>query len=133
MDNNLSERYLLYLRDMSRKVAFGSASGGDYAQVLITAAKRKTKSRFQRITNINLADLRTKGEEAYRRELDQEKIGNGIFCGVGILAGTYTKKVGAKNSLRLIAAQPFMDKLSLKKVVNAKYQSGLSITILRLL
>lgn len=104
MDNNLSERYLLYLRDMSRKVAFGSASGGEYSQVLITAAKRKTKSRFQRITSIQLSDLQSKGEEAYRRELDQEKIGNGIFCGVGMLAGTYTKKVGAKSSLRLIAA-----------------------------
>lgn len=104
MDHNLSERYLLYLRDMSRKVAFGSASGGEYSQVLITAAKRKTKSRFQRITGIHLSDLQSKGEEAYRRELDQEKIGNGIFCGVGMLAGTYTKKVGAKSSLRLIAA-----------------------------
>ena len=71
MDNNLSERYLLYLRDMSRKVAFGSASGGEYSQVLITAAKRKTKSRFQRITGIHLSDLQSKGEEAYRRELDQ--------------------------------------------------------------
>ena len=104
MENNLSEKYLLYLRDMSRKVAFGSASGGDYSQVLITAAKRKTKSRFQRITNIHLSDLKEKGEEGYKRELDQEKIGNGIFCGAGILAGTYTKKVGAKSSLRLIAA-----------------------------
>ena len=104
MENNLSERYLLYLRDMSRKVAFGSASGGDYAQVLVTASKRKKQNRFQRMTSIHLSELRSKGEEGYRRELDQEKIGNGIFCGVGILAGTYTKKVGAKSSLRLIAA-----------------------------
>lgn len=104
MKNSLSERYLLYLRDMSRKVAFGSASGGDYSQVLITAAKRKTKSRFQRITNIHLSDLKNQKDEGYRREIDQEKIGNGIFCGMGILAGTYTKKVGAKSSLRLIAA-----------------------------
>ncbi|MFO0004071.1 MAG: hypothetical protein ACK559_23365, partial [bacterium] len=36
--------------------------------------------------------------------MDQEKIGNGIFCGVGILAGTYTKRMGAKSALRLIAA-----------------------------
>ena len=104
MDNSLSERYLLYLRDMSRKVAFGSASGGDYAQVLITAAKRKKQNRFQRITSIQLSDLKSKGEDAYRREIDQEKIGNGIFCGIGILSGTYTKKVGAKSALRLIAA-----------------------------
>lgn len=104
MVNNLSESYLLYLRDMSRKVAFGSASGGDYSQVLITGAKRKNKSRFQRITSIHLSDLIDKGEEGYRRELDQEKIGNGIFCGVGMLAGTYIKKVGAKSALRLLAA-----------------------------
>ena len=72
MNNSLSERYLLYLRDMSRKVAFGSASGGDYSQVLITAAKRKTKSRFQRITNIHLSDLKNQKDEGYRREIDQE-------------------------------------------------------------
>ena len=104
MDNSLSERYLLYLRDMSRKVAFGSASGGDYAQVLITPAKRKAQSRFQRLTPIHLSDLKNKGAEGYRKELDQEKIGNGIFCGVGMLTGTYTKRVGKKSSLRLIAA-----------------------------
>lgn len=104
MDMDLSKKYLLYLRDMSRKVAFGSASGGDYSQVLITASKRKTKGRFQRITNIHLSNLKEKGEEGYKREIDQEKIGNGIFCGVGMLAGTYSKKVGTKSSLRLIAA-----------------------------
>ncbi|BEV35767.1 hypothetical protein [Synechococcus sp. M16CYN] len=104
MNSNLSERYLLYLRDMSRKVAFSSASGGDYAQVLITTSKRKIKSRFQRITNIHFSDLKNTGNEGYKREIDQQKIGNGIFCGVGMLAGTYTKKVGTRNFLRLIAA-----------------------------
>lgn len=104
MDTSLSERYLLYLRDMSRKVVFGSASGSDYSQVLIRASKRKTKNKFQRITNLNLADVISTGIEGYRRELDQEKIGNGIFCGIGMLTGTCAKEVGLKSSLRLIAA-----------------------------
>lgn len=104
MTNTLGERYLLYLRDMSKKVVFGSGTAGDYSQVLITASKRKSQKKFQRITDLRLSQIIASGAEGYRRELDQEKIGNGIFCGVGILAGTYTKKIGAKNSLRLIAA-----------------------------
>lgn len=76
----------MYLRDMSRKVAFGTASGGDYTQVLVEASKRKAKNRFQRITSISLSTLQAKGEEAYKSDRDQEKIGNGIFCGVGMLS-----------------------------------------------
>ena len=97
MSNSLSECYLLYLRDMSRKVAFGSASGGDYAQVLITAAKRKTKSRFQRITNIHFSNSVAK-EEGYRRELDQEKIGNGIFAVLACWLELIRKKLVPKLS-----------------------------------
>ena len=100
----MSERYLLYLRDMSRKIVFGSASGGDYSHVLITSEKRKSKGRFQRITNIHFSDLRSQKDEGYRRQVDQEKIGNGIFCGIGMLAGTYVKKNGSQNFLKLIAA-----------------------------
>ena len=104
MSGQLSESYLLYLRDMSKKVVFGSGATGDYSQVLITASRRKSNKKFQRITDLHLNQVLTSGAEGYKRELDQEKIGNGIFCGVGILAGTYTKKVGAKNALKLIAA-----------------------------
>ena len=104
MTITLSERYLLYLRDMSKKVVFGSRSSGDFSQVLIQASKRKTKTKFQRITDIKLRQLMASGAEGYRRELDQEKIGNGIFCGIGILGGTYSKKIGTKNTLKLIAA-----------------------------
>lgn len=104
MSSTLSERYLLYLRDMSKKVVFGSGAAGDYSQVLITASRKKSQKKFQRITDLRLNQVMTSGTEGYRRELDQEKIGNGIFCGVGILAGTYTKRVGAKSTLRLIAA-----------------------------
>jgi hypothetical protein len=104
MSRTLSERYLLYLRDMSKKVVFGSGAAGDYSQVLITTSRKKSQKKFQRITDLRLNQVLTSGTEGYRRELDQEKIGNGIFCGVGILAGTYTKRVGAKSTLRLIAA-----------------------------
>lgn len=104
MSRTLSERYLLYLRDMSRKVVFGSGAAGDYSQVLITTSRKKSSKKFQRVTDLRLNHIMTSGTEGYRRELDQEKIGNGIFCGVGILAGTYTKRVGTKSTLRLIAA-----------------------------
>lgn len=104
MSRTLSERYLLYLRDMSKKVVFGSGAAGDYSQVLVATSRKKPQRKFQRITDLKLSQVVTSGTEGYRRELDQEKIGNGIFCGAGILAGTYTKRVGAKSTLRLIAA-----------------------------
>jgi hypothetical protein len=104
MVRTLSERYLLYLRDMSRKVVFGSGATGDYSQVLITTSRKKSQKKFQRITDLRLNQVLESGTEGYRRELDQEKIGNGIFCGVGILTGTYMKRVGSKSALKLIAA-----------------------------
>ena len=103
MGSTLSERYLLYLRDMSKKVALGSSTG-DFAQVLIRPSKRKTKNKFQRITDLKLKQVIESGAEGYRRELDQEKIGNGIFCGVGVFAGTYSKRISGKSTLKLIAA-----------------------------
>ena len=81
MSRTLSERYLLYLRDMSKKVVFGSGAAGDYSQVLITTSRKKSQKKFQRITDLRLNQVMTSGTEGYRRELDQEKIGNGIFCG----------------------------------------------------
>ena len=102
MQDNLSRQYLLYLRDMSRKVA--AASAGDYSQVLVSGTRSKTANRFQRITDLHLADLANKGQQAYRLDRDQQKIGNGIFCGVGVLAGTYQKSGRSSNSLRIIAS-----------------------------
>jgi len=104
MSITLSESYLLYLRDMSKKVVFGSGATGDYSQILITTSRRKSQKKFQRITDLHLSQVISSGAEGYRRELDQEKIGNGIFCGIGIVAGTYTKRAGGKSALRLIAA-----------------------------
>jgi len=103
MKNSLSEKYLLYLREMSKKVALGSSTG-DYSQVLIRSSKRNTSNKFQRITDLKLKQVTESGINGYKRELDQEKIGNGIFCGIGILAGTYFKKINSKSILRLIAA-----------------------------
>ena len=83
MQDNLSRQYLLYLRDMSRKVA--SASAGDYSQVLVSGTRSRTANRFQRITDLHLADLANKVNRHISNR-DQQKIGNGIFCGVGVLA-----------------------------------------------
>ena len=104
MSDQLSEKYLLYLRDMSRKVVYGSGSSGNYSQVLIRGSKGKKAKQFQRITSLKLNNLIEHSSDGYRRQTDQEKIGNGIFCGIGILSGTYTKKVGSNSALRLIAA-----------------------------
>ena len=104
MDDSLSKQYLLYLRDMSRKVVYGaSGSAGDYSQVLIRGSKQKNARKFPRMTDIKLDKL-INNPEGYRRQQDQENIGNGIFCGVGIVAGTFSKKVRGVKSLRLISA-----------------------------
>ena len=47
MSDQLSEKYLLYLRDMSRKVVYGSGSSGNYSQVLIRGSKGKKAKQFQ--------------------------------------------------------------------------------------
>ena len=126
MQDNLSRQYLLYLRDMSRKVA--AASAGDYSQVLVSGTRSKTANRFQRITDLHLADLANKGQQAYRLDRDQQKIGNGIFCGVGVLTGTYQKSVRSSSSLRIIASPLILANCSLKRLVKLKSPSGLSTT-----
>ena len=48
MEDSLSKRYLLYLRDMSRKIVYGAASSaGDYSQVLIRGFKKIMEENFQ--------------------------------------------------------------------------------------
>ena len=49
MTITLSERYLLYLREMSKKVVFGSGAIGDYSQVLITTARKKSQNKFHNV------------------------------------------------------------------------------------
>ena len=115
MSDLLSEKYLLYLRDMSRKVVYGSGSSGNYSQVLIRGSKGKKAKQFQRITSLKLNNIIENYSEGYRRQTDQEKIGNGIFCGVGILSGTYTKKVGSNSALRLIAAPTLYGQLTFEE------------------
>ena len=115
MSDLLSEKYLLYLRDMSRKVVYGSGSSGNYSQVLIRGSKGKKAKQFQRITSLKLSNIVENYSEGYRRQTDQEKIGNGIFCGVGILSGTYTKKVGSNSALRLIAAPTLYGQLTFEE------------------
>ena len=104
MEDSLSKQYLLYLRDMSRKVVYGaSSSAGDYSKVLIGGSKQKNSRKFPRMTDIKLKKM-LNNPDGFRRQQDQENIGNGIFCGVGLIAGTYSKKVSGQKSLRLIAA-----------------------------
>ena len=93
MEDSLSKQYLLYLRDMSRKVVYGaSGSAGDYSKVLIGGSKQKNARKFPRMTDIKLKKMMG-NPEGFRRQQDQENIGNGIFCGIGLIAGTYSKKV----------------------------------------
>ena len=103
MSDQLSKKYLLYLRDMSRKVVYGSSAAGNYSQVLIRGSKLQKNKRLQRVTNFKVKNLE-KNINWYRQGINQEKIGNGIFCASGILTGSYTAKSGSKNLLKLISA-----------------------------
>ena len=89
---------------MSRKVVYGaSSSAGDYSKVLIGGYKKDDGRKFPRMTDIKLNSMINR-PDGYKKQQDQENIGNGIFCGVGIIAGTYSKKVKGTSTLRLIAA-----------------------------
>ncbi len=104
MQEDLSTRYLLYLRDMSRQIIFSTSSGaGNYSQVLIQGRKKNKDERFSRITDYSLSKIELKGSEAYRADINLAAKGFGLFCALGILCGTYIPK-NKKNSLRLLAA-----------------------------
>ena len=115
IENSLSKSYLLYLRDMSRKVSF---SRSDYSQVLLKTTRKKTdnENKFPRITTLNLQKLVESNSKHYRLlQLEKEKNDDGIFCGVGILAGTYKKKVKAGSRLSLIAAPVIYGQVTLEE------------------
>ena len=98
MDDLLGKSYLLYLKDMSRKIIFGSrSSAGNYSSILILNTRRKDDSRFSRITNMTLEQIKGKGLEGYRLEIQQEKEGNAIFCAAGIIAGVVPSKLIKKD------------------------------------
>ena len=105
MDDLLGKSYLLYLKDMSRKIIFGSrSSAGNYSSILILNTRRKDNSRFSRITNMTLEQIKGKGLEGYRLEIQQEKEGNAIFCAAGIIAGVVPSKLIKKDKDFLVAA-----------------------------
>lgn len=81
-EEELGRRYLLYLRDMSRKVIFGTAksSAGDYTRILVLNSRKKDDTRFSRMTEWTLQDLRSKGKEGAKLAEKQGDIGNGIFA-----------------------------------------------------
>jgi hypothetical protein len=105
-EEELGRKYLLYLRDMSRKVIFGSAksSAGDYTRILVLNTRKKDDSRFSRITEWTLNDLRSKGREGAKLADKQSDIGNGIFCAAGIIAGVISGKATQKAKKSIIAA-----------------------------
>lgn len=105
-DEELGRRYLLYLRDMSRKVIFGTgkSSAGDYTRILVLNTRRKDDSRFSRMTEWTLEDLRSKGKDGARLEAKQNKMGNGIFCAAGILTGVISGNSTGKGRNAVIAA-----------------------------
>ena len=65
---------------MSKKNYFGSrSSAGNYSSILILDTRRKDDSRFSRITNMTLDQIKGKGLEGYRLEIQQEKEGMQSF------------------------------------------------------
>ena len=108
MDDLLGKNYLLYLKDMSRKIIFGSrSSAGNYSSILILNTRRKDDSRFSRITNMALEEIKEKGLEGYRLEMQQEKEGNAIFCASGIIAGVVPSQL-IKRDKDLLTAAPLI-------------------------
>ena len=105
-EEELGRKYLLYLRDMSRKVIFGTAksSAGDYTRILVLNTRRKDDSRFSRMTEWTLENLRSKGREGAKLVEKQADIGNGIFCAAGIIAGVVSGKATQKGKISVIAA-----------------------------
>jgi hypothetical protein len=105
-EEELGRRYLLYLRDMSRKVIFGTAksSAGDYTRILVLNSRRKDDSRFSRMTEWTLDDLRYRGKEGAKLAEKQADIGNGIFCAAGIIAGVVSGNATQKGKTSVIAA-----------------------------
>ena len=104
-EEELGKRYLLYLRDMSRKVIFGSAksSAGDYTRILVLNTRRKDDTRFSRMTEWTLNDLRAKRQEGAKLAEKQADIENGIFCAEAI-AGVVSGKATQKGKTSVIAA-----------------------------
>jgi hypothetical protein len=102
----LGRRYLLYLRDMSRKVIFGSAksSAGDYTRILVLNSRKKDDSKFSRMTEWTLSDLRLKGKDGAKLAEKQSNIGNGIFCAAGVIAGVISPKATQRGRTSVIAA-----------------------------
>ena len=88
-DDELGRNYLLYLRDMSRKLIYSSSSStaGNYSSILILNRRKNDELIYSRITDWNLDLLRRKEKGGYKLEADQLAKGNGIFCAIGIVSG----------------------------------------------
>ena len=73
MSDLLSEKYLLYLRDMSRKVVYGSGSSKLFSS-FIRGSKGKKAKQFQRITSLKLNNIIEYSSDGYRRQTDQKRL-----------------------------------------------------------
>ena len=103
MSDDLSHKYLLYLRDTSRQILFSNSSGaGNYSKVLVEGrARKKNKNRtFSRITDYSMAKLESKSAEAYRADINLQGKGFGLFCSAGILCGSYLSSRTSKKKGR---------------------------------
>ena len=100
MADDLSHKYLLYLRDTSRQILFSNSSGaGNYSKVLVEGRSRKKDRKFSRITDYSMAKFESKSAEAYRADINLQSKGFGLFCAAGILCGSYlTRKVSKKKN-----------------------------------
>ena len=68
-DDELGRKYLLYLRDMSRKLIYSSSSStaGNYSSILILNRRTNDELIYSRITDWNLDILRRKEKGGYNR------------------------------------------------------------------
>ena len=108
MSDQLSEKYLLYLRDMSRKVVYGSGSSGNYSQVLIRGSKGKKAKQFQRITSLKLNNLIEHSSDGYEDRLIKKNRKWYFLWNWDTFRYLYKK--GSNSALRLMQPQLFMVK-----------------------
>ena len=103
MSDDLSHKYLLYLRDTSRQILFSNSSGaGNYSKVLVEGRARKKNRTFSRITDYSMAKLESKSAEAYRADINLQGKGFGLFCAAGILCGSYLSSRTSKKKVEVV-------------------------------
>ena len=112
MADDLSHKYLLYLRDTSRQILFSNSSGaGNYSKVLIEGRVRKKNRTFSRITDYSMAKLESKSAEAYRADINLQSKSFGLFCAAGILCGSYLTSKTSKKRIGVVTVSEHLQRL----------------------